>query len=210
MICKLCNSQTVELFGNDTKREYYRCAECELVFVPEMYYLSYVDEKARYDLHENSVNNSGYVKYLNELVTIIKEQYHTRSSIIDFGSGKNAVLSALLRMEGFECSAFDPLYGYSIDFSIDKFDVVVMCEVIEHLRDLHKDLLSIRDILKKQTSIIIRTQLYPHKTEFLKWWYIQDQTHINFFSEKTVEYTAYLLHLAFAKTAKNDVFILQG
>ena len=34
------------------------------------------------------------------------------------------------------CESYDPLYGLLIDEKREKYDVIVLCEVIEHLRNL--------------------------------------------------------------------------
>ena len=59
MICKLCEKTGVYKLCENAVRQFYRCDFCELIFVPEEYHLSIVEEKARYDLHDNFADNGG-------------------------------------------------------------------------------------------------------------------------------------------------------
>ena len=204
----MCECDQVQKYAEDINREYYRCDRCELIFVPERYHLSRNDEKLRYDLHDNSAGNSGYVNYLNRIVEIVPEISRDVNAILDFGSGWNAVLTELLKGNGYQCVAYDPLYDKK-DFQSKSFDIVIICEVIEHLRSLRQELSIIADAMSNGSFVLIRTQLSPPKELFQKWWYIQDKTHINFFSLKSIEQAGYLLGCVLEKTFDKDIFVLR-
>lgn len=209
MICKLCKMNQVEKFCENSVREFYRCSDCELVFVPQKYHLSTFEEKARYDLHDNNADNAGYVNYLNTIVNVATGVVSRDKKIIDFGSGKNAVLTGLLKKKGYDCTAYDPLFDHNVNQKKNLYDVLIACEVVEHLRDLRDELFMIRELVKDRSEIIIRTQLYPQPEGFLKWWYIQDLTHINFFSLKSMDVTCQILNCQFEETDEKDIFILK-
>ncbi len=272
MICKLCESNLIEKIAEDNNREYCHCSTCGLVFVPEKYHLNCDDEKKRYDLHDNSIDNAGYVQYLNRIVEIISEltlmendkrnlqkpsvhiaknigcqstfskpalssteghAFHQEqlrvtvpsefykpdleenkhcysiNSILDFGSGKNAVLAELLKRRNYNCSAYDPAYKYEISPQNEQFDLIIICEVIEHLRNLRNELVLISKFMKKGSLILIRTQLVPSIEMFSKWWYIQDKTHINFFSYKSIQQVGHFLGCKLNFTFDKDIFVLQ-
>jgi hypothetical protein len=207
MNCRLCEKNLVEKFCENSTRTFYRCSNCELIFVPQNYFLSLEEEKARYDLHYNSIGNKGYVNYLETIVRIVSDSVPRNESIIDFGSGENAVLTELLKNNGYDCTAYDPLYGREVNQDRNSFDIVIACEVMEHLRDLRKELSLIRMLLKDSFRIIIRTQISPSNEQFLKWWYIQDLTHVNFFSLKSLEIISKMLDCDLEMTDKSDIFI---
>lgn len=209
MNCKLCGSEKVSVYAGNKKREFIRCSSCELVFVPDQYYLTIDQERKRYDLHDNSIENKGYLEFLDKIVTIITHSFPQDSTILDFGSGANAVLEGILGNKGFHCDSFDPLFNLRCNNDTLIYDIIVVCEVIEHLRLLQNELSFIKQRLKPDGIVIIRTQLYPDADKFLNWWYIQDLTHINFFSPVTITFVASLLNRTVSFTSEKDVFLLK-
>jgi SAM-dependent methyltransferase len=106
---------------------------------------------------------------------------------LDFGCGKDAVLTDILRRGGHECTPYDPLYNYPLPAGADSYDCIVLCEVIEHLRDLRCEAALIRSLLAPQGYLFIRTELCSQRSDFNAWWYAQDCTHINFFTPSALE-----------------------
>jgi hypothetical protein len=208
MICKLCEKTQVFKLCENSVRKFYRCDFCELIFVPDEYHLSVVEEKVRYDLHDNSADNKGYVNYLEKVVKVVSGTVNKDKSILDFGSGKNAVLSDLFKKNGFNCTPYDPLYGLQNVALDNAFDILIACEVVEHLRDLRSELFLMKKMVADKSKIIIRTQLCPPSDRFLKWWYIQDLTHINFFSLKSLEIAGQILDCDIEQTDEKDIFVL--
>lgn len=209
MKCKLCKNDSAEPLINNSKRTYLHCINCGLIFVPEEYWIDNEEEKKRYLLHNNSRKNLGYVKYLNQIVDIVKNIKQENKNILDFGSGKEAVLTDLLVDQGFECSAYDPLFGINLKNQNQQYDIVILCEVIEHLRDVLKELNFINSLLKKNGVLIIRTQLYPSIDTIENWWYTQDKTHINFFSKKSIDTAAQLLRRKRIDMLNEDIFTIR-
>jgi SAM-dependent methyltransferase len=209
MNCKVCGSEDIQLFARNKKREFLRCSRCELVFVPEQFYLTTEQERTRYDLHDNSIDNKGYIEFLEKIVSVIADRFPVDCTILDFGSGANAVLGKILDKKGYSCDSYDPLFNIQRSSDFVLYDIIVICEVIEHLRFLQNDLEFIKKHLKPDGTIIIRTQLYPDAKKFLNWWYIQDLTHINFFSPVTIAFVASQLNRAVVLTREKDIFILE-
>ncbi len=208
MNCKVCGSEDITLYVRNKKREFLRCSLCELVFVPEKFFLTIAQERTRYELHDNSIENKGYTDFLDKVVAIITERFPVDSTILDFGSGAGAVLGTLLHKKRYSCESYDPLFNIQCNDGAKTYDIIVICEVIEHLRLLQDDLAFIKKRLKPHGTVIIRTQLYPDAENFLKWWYIQDLTHINFFSPITIDFVASQLNRTVSSTAEKDIFLL--
>lgn len=209
MKCRLCLSDRPVLLTSDKRRRFFLCSECSLIFVPDSELVSVVQEKERYDLHVNSRQNSGYVEFLSELIPLIKNSGIYKPSILDFGSGKNAVLSSLLDENRLSCDSYDPLYGVLIDEKQKKYDVIVLCEVIEHLRNLREELRLIKSLLSERGIVVIRTRMYPSGDSFPGWWYAQDITHINFFSLETIRKVAGMMDGRLEETEFPDIFIVR-
>jgi len=177
------------------------------VFVPREFWLDEDDERARYAHHDNSPANEGYVKFLGQVADVVAGLGVGRPRVLDFGSGERAVLADLLRQRGFDCVAYDPLYGKGTSALRDRYDIVVSCEVIEHLRNLRAEILSLKECLGPRGRIVVRTQCYPSVADMTSWWYARDATHLNFFSEQTLEYASGLCGLRCLRTTRPDIFV---
>jgi hypothetical protein len=206
-VCKLCLASACVPTGRNKHREFVHCPDCGLVFVPQKFWLSADEERARYAHHDNSRSNEGYVKFLGQVADVVAGLRKGPARVLDFGSGETAVLADLLRQRGFDCVAFDPLYGKGTSALSARYDVVVLCEVIEHLRDLHAEILSLQECLSSDGRIVVRTQCYPSVADMASWWYARDATHLNFFSERTLDFAASLCGLRCLRTATPDIFV---
>lgn len=206
MTCPLCNSSSISVFSEDKKRTYFKCLNCSFVFVDRDALLSLKEEKDRYDLHDNTISNKGYVNYLTSVVKLIDTVYEKDFSILDYGSGENAVLSTLLKQSGKSCCSYDPVYNIGMDCLDLTFDIIVLCEVIEHLHDIDKEMVLIESLLKEKGILIIRTEFVNNNVDFDKWWYKEDPTHINFFSSESMDVLANKYELSVEH--KNPPFII--
>lgn len=208
MICNLCRSEIAEPCQKNKHRVFSLCNRCELVSVPPQYWLNPEEEKRRYQKHNNTLENAGYTEYLGAIVSTVEHIGKTSPKILDFGCGERAVLTSLLNKNGYDCVAYDPVFEKEIPDRSSKFDIVVLCEVIEHLRDIPEELKLINTLLKNDGVLIIRTRLYPSFQGIEKWWYAQDKTHINFFSKKAIETTAAMINRNLVSQIDEDILII--
>ncbi|MEN8222138.1 MAG: class I SAM-dependent methyltransferase [Acidobacteriota bacterium] len=189
--CSLCCYRDTRLFQADRKREFFLCEGCGLVSVPEKYYLSEEDEKARYDLHENNSDNKGYIDFLNNFVSVIRPYIKGLSSGLDFGSGPSPLLAGILSSLGYEISIFDPFYANDRSVPGKKFDFITLVEVLEHLKDPEREFKMLWECLNPGGVIGIKTKFLPEKKEeFPGWSYKNDLTHICFYSKLPFEWIA--------------------
>lgn len=205
--CKLCLAGGCVGAGRNKHKEFVHCPSCGLVFVPHEYWISLEDERARYDQHDNTEANQGYVRFLTEVADVVGTICHRGARVLDFGCGENAVLTRLLRGRGFDCVAYDPIYSLGEAALAARYDVIVVCEVIEHLRDLRKEIISLGKCLSRGGCTLIRTQAYPQVAEVPSWWYARDATHLNFFAERTLEFAAGLCGSRCLRTNEPDIFV---
>jgi hypothetical protein len=183
------------------------CPDCGLVFVPEADWLPVAAERARYAHHDNTAANAGYVRFLGEVADVVCGLVGPGARILDFGSGEHAVLAGLLAQRGRACAAYDPLYGIGADALSARYDAIVLCEVIEHLRDLRGEIERIGACRAPGSVVVVRTRCYPSLAELPTWWYARDGTHIHFFAPRTLACAARLCGLACRSTPSPDVFV---
>ncbi|MBD3322192.1 MAG: methyltransferase domain-containing protein [Chitinivibrionales bacterium] len=191
--CPLCLSEKPVLLGADRRRRYYQCTTCLLCFVPEEYHVDTEQEKERYAFHDNTFENKGYVAWMERNAQEIATVASPGCRILDFGCGEHAVLSAVLNKKGYQCTPFDPLYSIGRDARGKKYDMIVLCETIEHIRDLRKELLRLWSDVAPGGKLFVKTQTYTDAADFFSWWYKEDITHIRFFCAETFYYLENLL-----------------
>lgn len=209
MHCPLCSCGEVQFHQALVRRDCFVCTQCSLIFVAGQYHISIDDERRRYDLHDNTVDNGGYVRFLSQVVHEVGRHHPAGAAVLDYGCGKNAVLTKLFNNAGYRCDPYDPLYNYPLcPDRQGTYDVIVLCEVVEHCRDLAPVLSDIKRYLHHHGMVLIRTRTYPHGGDLSGWWYGQDITHINFFSKRTLEYVARQIHRVLEERVGDDLFLM--
>ncbi|MCF7848598.1 MAG: class I SAM-dependent methyltransferase [Kiritimatiellales bacterium] len=186
--CPLCGAEENKLFHCDRRREYFQCLECALVFVPPEYHLPAAEEKARYDLHENSAADSGYVQWLEKLFQPLEKELKPGVEGIDFGCGPGPVLSQLFRDAGYPCVDYDPFYANDPALLERQYDFLACSEVIEHCGNPRKEIELFLKLVKPGGVIGIMTQLVRNREAFATWYYIDDLTHVCFFCPETFQW----------------------
>lgn len=202
--CPLCLNITGNRWmGPFWKRNMVHCLACGLISVPEDDWMSIDDEKARYDRHTNLNSDQGYLDFLNEVAQTVKTIPLSGTVMLDFGSGPHAVLAEILTGSGYRCDAYDPLYDRHIELKPLRYDLIIACEVIEHVRSIRDELIRIGTLCRTGGYILFRTEFTDGVPDFSRWHYMNDETHIRFFSAKTWMTVAHLLDMPLAWTAKN-------
>lgn len=188
--CPLCGTPGAVPFARDTRREFLRCTVCGLVFVPTRYFLSADEEKKRYDLHRNSPEDEGYVRFLDRLVASLRERVSAGKKGLDFGCGPSAVLSGLFERAGYPMTKFDRFYAPDTDVFERQYDFIAACEVLEHLQQPARELDRIWSCLRPGGWLGVMTQELVPAEEFPAWSYKNDLTHVCFYSAKTFSWLA--------------------
>jgi len=190
IICPLCRNNGVDVYHSDDRRNYIRCLNCRLVFVPEKYWLNVEDEKAVYDLHRNDPLDQGYRRFLQRLCTPLNERLGAGRHGLDFGCGPGPTLSLMLEAHGHRMDLFDPLYHNNSEVLSKTYDFICATEVVEHLRHPDHIFSALFGMLRKGGWLGIMTKMVLNREAFGKWHYIRDLTHICFFSRNTFDYLA--------------------
>lgn len=186
--CPICQSKDIFNFHKDNRRKYLRCKDCYLVFVPKEFHLSKEEEKARYDLHQNSENDPGYRKFLSRIFEPMNSRIVPNSFGLDFGSGPGPTLSLMFNEAGHNMNVYDLFYADDKSVLEKEYDFITASEVVEHLKEPLTILKKLWICLRPGGSLGIMTKMVINQETFSKWHYITDMTHISFFSIETFEW----------------------
>jgi SAM-dependent methyltransferase len=187
MECPLCLTPTAtqRVRGSD-RRTYWLCSRCFLVSVDRGRHLSPAAERAHYGLHENSLQNAGYVRFLQRLVEPLLTHLESGMRGLDFGSGPGPTLSTLLERHGFTCEDYDPLFA---DRPLRApYDFVVSTECFEHFHRPAMELARIRDLLRPGGWLGVMTERWSTLEAFANWHYTRDPTHVSFYHARTFDF----------------------
>lgn len=186
MNCGLCNQQSHELFytqqrGPLSGREYWRCCGCELIQVPAQQRLSPGEEKAIYDLHENSPDDQRYRDFLARIAIPLQRQLAPGARGLDYGCGPGPTLSLMMAEAGFPCSTYDIYYAPHPERLRESYDYITCTEVIEHLGRPAQVIQQLVDCLLPGGHLAFMTKRWRDLEQFKGWSYRNDPTHISFF-----------------------------
>jgi len=118
------------------------------------------------------------------------EKLKPKSSGLDFGCGPGPTLSVILEEAGHNISLYDPIYHPDKRNLSGTYDFITATEVFEHLHYPSIDLGIIQNALKPGGWLGIMTKRVSGREAFSKWHYIQDPTHVCFWSETTFNWLA--------------------
>lgn len=161
-----------------------------MIFVPPAYQLSRAEERAEYDLHQNSPEDEGYRRFLSRIFEPVHAGVAPASSGLDFGSGPGPTLSVMFAEAGHAMSIYDPHYSADTSPLNEKYDFVTASEVVEHFCNPAEDLARIRSCVKPGGLLGIMTKMALDQAVFADWHYINDPTHVSFFSRATFRWLA--------------------
>jgi hypothetical protein len=187
-VCPLCASKATEPFHRDRKREFFQCLECDLVFVPSEFHLSSEAEKARYDFHSQSLDDSGYRDFLNRLFHPVQKKLLLGAHGLDFGCGSEPTLSVLFEESGFPCANYDLHFANNPAVLEKQYDFLTCSETMEHFQNPHAEFERFLRLVKPGGWIGIMTQLRDEAPPFEKWFYKDDATHVCFFTRQTFQW----------------------
>ncbi|MBU3916054.1 class I SAM-dependent methyltransferase [bacterium] len=208
MHCTLCSNRKPVLWAKDHFRAYFKCPECNLVFVPDKFHLSPDKEKERYDLHNNDPEDEGYKNFLNRLILPLIPYLKKGDKGIDFGSGPTPSISILMKKRGFSVTNYDPFYSNKKDVLNQTYDFLTCVETVEHFHHPQKEWKRMIGMVKPGKWIGVMTQLLTDEIDFRDWYYNKDVTHVCFYSKATFEWLA-LKHGFKINYMSNSVLLFQ-
>ncbi len=184
ILCPLCSS-SAKNYHHDKSRAYFQCPNCRLVFVQTGAFLSAQEEKSRYDLHQNSPDDTAYRKFLSRMCDPMVNRLSMGSRGLDFGCGPGPTLSVMFEELGYPMTIYDPFYAADESVLAIEYDFVTATEVVEHLQNPKQSLNRMWRCIKPGGYLGIMTKLVIDQEAFAKWHYKNDDTHICFYSKET-------------------------
>lgn len=190
--CPLCLSPPPPPFWTNLQgAPYYSCGVCRLLYLDPARRLSLEAERARYDLHENNIQDAGYRAYLARLTAILLPQLAPASSGLDYGSGPAPSLSVLLTEAGHRVYDYDLFFRPEPPPTGKKFDFITCSETAEHFRSPPEDFARIAAWLRPGGLFALMTQAPPMEAAlFARWHYQRDPGHIVFYPPATIAWIA--------------------
>ena len=186
--CPLCEGLAREL--PPAKIPLYHCTICDLMYKGQSMHLNADEERRRYETHDNTLQNLGYVRMFQEFIAGSVTPFVKQDAVIlDFGSGPTPVLKHLLEQQGFKVDVYDPFFAPSIISNVT-YDCITCTEVLEHVFDpmsMWKRLLS---LLSSDGVLALMTHFHLGTSETPSWWYLRDNTHVTFYSARTFAWVA--------------------
>lgn len=191
-VCTLCSSKHVRDYFSDSRLDqtYWICGDCDLVFLDPSHFLSRDEEKKRYQTHQNDSADKRYQDFLNRMVEPLKGHLKKGWVGLDYGCGPGPTVSKLLGEAGFSVVDYDPCFFNRPEVLKKHYDFVTSTEVVEHFHQPCKSWEQIFSLLKPHGLLGIMTEPRPELTEFDRWYYRRDPTHVSFYSISTLEYLA--------------------
>lgn len=190
MTCPLCTNKN-SLRSVDSKELFTQCLECRLIFKPQSARLTQDLERARYESHENSIENKGYVDFLTPAADAVCARAKKGSQGLDYGCGPQPVLALLLNQKGFAVGYYDPFFfPEGLKLSVKKCDFITCTEAAEHFFNPGAEFARIFSLLKPDGFLVLMTEVFQENINIDEWYYAKDPTHVCFYSKETFVWIA--------------------
>lgn len=184
--CTVCESIPRTLRDPQFSYAVHFCPDCGYIAKSPSVRLAAEQERAQYALHENTLENTGYVHMLTRFLDRIPDIGSVKRAL-DFGSGPGPVLAHLMRERGIDAAVYDPFFAPDKRALERSYALVTCTEVLEHLWDPLKAFRDLTSCLDPGGRLAVTTLFHGENDEmFFQWWYRRDPTHVGFFSPKTL------------------------
>lgn len=206
--CPLCgHAGTAYTLRSVHGRPLAHCSVCDLVFANPEVAVDAAEERRLYQTHQNSIEQPGYIDFLNRLVEPMAMFVQAGAYGVDYGSGPGPTLSTLMQRRGYGCHDYDPMFGpHEL---APPYDFVTCTECFEHFTSPAKTIQHIVSLLKPQGVLGIMTDLWNRHTVFETWYYTKDPTHVVFYSLATIDYLCSRFGLALLYSDAKRVLVFR-
>lgn len=188
--CLLCDYHGLmkALPTNNKKqpRHYWTCPNCYLAFMAPTQRLSSAQERDYYDTHQNSPDDVGYVRFLQQLWQPLQIRLSQGMRGVDIGCGPNPTLSGLIEQAGWTCAPYDPFF-YPTPWQRG-VDFITATECFEHFHAPRDELTRMVEGLNDGGWLALMTERWRDADHFFAWHYPRDPTHVVFLHDRTLAY----------------------
>ena len=174
-------------------KDYWQCDFCSLIFLEPSQRLTVAEEKERYHLHQNVVTDEAYLKFLSRLWVPLRDRLQDHQlKGLDFGCGPAQAFRelALRAHSGFRISPYDPQFFPDSSVLQDGYDFIILSEVAEHLCHPGQVFGQLIQYLQPGGWLALMTGELEDWTQFPRWHYPRDPTHICFYPQPARKYVA--------------------
>jgi SAM-dependent methyltransferase len=201
--CPLCQSTAPSFVVIQDKR-YFRCLECDLVFLDPRNRLQREEEAAHYALHQNDPDDAGYRTFLSRLAVPILARLAPASEGLDYGCGPGPALAAMLGEAGHRVTLYDPMFQQDELALQRRYDFVVCSETAEHFFQPLDEFKRLFALLRPGGLLGVMTAFPPDTpAAFLRWHYPRDPTHVMFLGPHCFAWIAARLGMRFELAEAN-------
>ncbi len=188
--CPVCRFEACLEFISVDRLDYWRCPRCQARFLDPAQRPDRQRERAEYDLHQNSVDDPNYRRFLLPLFKALTDRLPPGSEGLDFGCGPGPALAAMLREAGYQISLFDPFYAPEPGVLERSYDFITCTEVVEHLHHPATVFERLNACLRPGGWLGVMTRFQTEDARFAQWHYRRDPTHVVFYREETFRWLA--------------------
>lgn len=185
--CPLCN-HAGKPYHKTKKYQYYQCENCYGIFINKALRPDEITEKARYEEHNNDIEDENYQKFVSPISSAILKDYTQHHIGLDFGAGTGPVISKILTDNNYQIKQYDPFFHNYSELLKVKYDYIACCEVIEHFHKPYQEFALLKKLLKQNGKLYCMTHIYDEDTVFQNWYYLNDLTHVFIYHRRTLSW----------------------
>jgi len=161
-ICPLCHSPGEQFYSE----QFQKCNECESIFRIPNFWITSEKEKARYQEHNNNIQDRRYQDFVSPIVKQVLKNHVTKELWLDFWAGTGPVISHLLEQQWYILKLYDPFFHPNVHCLGNNYNYIVSCEVIEHFHKPYEEFQRLYNLLKPGWVLYIMTHLYTENINF--------------------------------------------
>lgn len=201
--CKNCKSENIKVIQTTHNYDLIKCNDC-------LFYFKNNKEIDYSSLNEDSFSayNFNRKKEVKELDLVIKKHCNKNCiNVLEIGSGTGVISNELIIL-GYKVVAVEPSIiavqmskktfphinvindYFNSNLVAKNIDVILMCDVMEHLEPNNKVFEEICNFMKNETLFIIKSgnpSSFNAKLFLTRWIYILSPQHISFYSHKALK-----------------------
>jgi biotin-[acetyl-CoA-carboxylase] ligase BirA-like protein len=190
MRCPVCEVAAGRFFLRAEDRDYWRCDTCLATFLDPSQRPSAEVELARYRLHRNDPQDTGYRRFLDRLASPLLQRLPPARQGLDYGCGPGPALAAMLEEAGHEVTLFDPFFEANPEALARVYDFITCTEAAEHFHFPGKEFRKLDGMLNAGGWLAVMTEFQRDDARFAGWYYRRDPTHVVFYRKATLLWIA--------------------
>lgn len=189
MNCTLCETPLTTIYFSTKKNIFYECGGCGSILRSQESFLKSDSEKARYETHNNDVNDIRYQNFVSPITNAVKKSFSPEYTLgLDFGAGPGPVITKILEDNHYKVNLYDPFFYPDKSVLEQAYDYIVCCEVIEHFHHPGKEFELLKSLLKPEGKLFCMTDIYTKEKDFENWYYKNDPTHVFFYTPDSLKW----------------------